>query len=176
MIVSKENVTGRNPLQKELDKEAFDGIESKLKHWVDQLFVGHGSLNEITEEQVQEMHLFAYLLYRDQRYQEASYFFRLLVVARPTEAKYWKGLGACLQVLKAYEEALSCYMCWQMTTRDQPNSYLYVHVADCYFALKQVPAGLRALEAANLIAEKTHQPHVIQHVTFMRQIWSQPSS
>ncbi len=71
-----------------------------------------------------------------------------------------------------YEEAINCYLYTQMLNQDKPDPYLYVHAADCYFALKRVKSGLKALEAAHLSAEKEIQDQrVLRHVALMRDLW-----
>ncbi len=148
-------------------------FESKVSDWVHQVIGGQNPCSQVSEKQIKEIYALAYMLYGSEHYLQASHFFRLLVIARPSEVKFWKGFGACLQMQKDYEEALNCYLsCSHLMSQNSPDAYLYVHVADCYFALKQVKEGLKALEAARLIAKKTHNRQILQHVAFMRNQWS----
>lgn len=151
-------------------------FESDCINWLNELIQGKSLCAQMSQEELQEVYALSYLLYRDRQYHQASLFFRLLVVAQPSEAKYWKGLGACLQMKKSYEEALNCYICSQMLHRHLPDPYLYVYAADCYFALQQVEEGLKALEAARLSAEKTKHLRILQHVALMRERWSKSHS
>jgi secretion system chaperone SscA len=155
---------------------ALSLFESTVSDWINQVIEGQNPCSQVSEKKIQEMYALAYLLYRNQHYLQSNHFFRLLVIARPSEAKFWKGFGASLQMQKDYEEALNCYLCCSYLMRhDQPDPYLYVQAADCYFALEQVEAGLKALEAARLIAEKVHDRQILQHVAFMRNRWSSRS-
>lgn len=151
---------------------ALSPLENHLVEWIDQLAAGQNPLGHVAEEKIQEIHSIAFWLYHEKHYQEAGHFFRLLVVSRPSEPKYWKGFGACLQMQKNYEEAINCYMSAQILKGKQTDPYLYVHVADCYFALKQADAGWKALGAAYLRAKATNDRRVLQHVALMRDIWS----
>lgn len=152
---------------------AGEDLDSYLTNWIDQVKEGKNPYGQVPEKEIQEIYALAYLLYQNQQYLEASHFFRLLVMARPSEAKFWKSFGACLQMQKDYKEALNCYLCCaQLTPSDHPDPYLYVHTADCYLALKQIKAGFKALEAASSCAQRTHDKRVLHHVNLMRQLWS----
>lgn len=155
---------------------SVETLEQSLSDWIQQVSEGHNVFTPIFEKNREEIHSLAYVLYHNQRYEESSHFFRLLTIAFPLEAKFWKGLGACLQMQKDYDEALNCYLtCSQLLKEDQLDPYLYVQVADCYFALNEVNVGLKALEKACLMAKKTDDTSILQHVAFMRQRWSQSS-
>lgn len=125
-----------------------------------------------TPVKVKELYETAYRLYRDRFFADASYFFRLLLVANPREPKYWKGLGACLQMTSEHQQALNCYICCQQLSKDQRDPYLYVHAADCYFVLGDVDSGLKALDAAYLSAQEKMDTQVMNHVILMRQLWA----
>src|SRR5205823_2565260 len=120
-------------------EEAMDGIMKEMSKGSD--------IPEIfTQVKIKELYTTAYRLYRDKHYTDASYFFRLLLVADPGRTKYWKGLGACLQMLGEHRAALNCYVLCQTLNLDQPDPYLYIHAADCYFAIGEVESGLKALD------------------------------
>lgn len=155
-------------------KESFGQFETDLIEWMNQ-FTQAGENNQlidVTPQKEKELYYMAYHLYRDQQYREASYFFRLLVTARPSEPKYWKGLGACLQMKQEHADALNCYIYAQLLYRDQPDPYLYIYAADCYFALKQIAAGLKALEAARLCGEEKRDARILKHVALMKALWT----
>lgn len=154
-----------------MSDEALSPIEEHFVEWAQQLQKGENSFAQ-PQEKLDEMYAQAYALYEARRYHDAGLFFRLLVAADPTESNYWKSLGACLQMQKNYEEALNCYSCVEMMLGDSTNPYLYIHAADCYFALKQGHHGLRMLERACKKAEKTHDKKIFQHAALLREIWS----
>ena len=142
--------------------------------WIHQAIGVKNPFEQISKEKEEEMYALAYQFYQQRHYQEASHLFRLLVECSPHEGKFWKGLGASLQMQKDYEEALNCYCCCaQLSPQYQQDPYLYVQTADCYFALNQKEAGLKALEAAHTIACKMNHSSVLQHVAFMQQMWSE---
>jgi type III secretion system low calcium response chaperone LcrH/SycD len=154
-----------------VSSEAASHFDAQIAEWIKEVNEGTNSLSQMTEEKIQDLYFLAFSLYREERYQDASYFFRLLAVAQPSDAKNWKGLGACLQMVQEYEDALHCYMSAQILNQEKPDPYLYVHAADCYFALKQKESGLKTLEAARLAAEETQDRRVLQHVALMRELW-----
>ena len=83
-------------------------VERQFLDWAFQTADGKNPYGSMSEEKVVAYAL-AYFLYGQENYLDASHFFRLLAVVRPSEAKHWKGLAACLQMLKDYEGALNCY-------------------------------------------------------------------
>lgn len=129
-------------------------------------------MEELSEATVEELGRSAFVLYQEKAYQQASEAFKVLVLAHPFEAKYWKALGACLQMQKMYEEALDCYQSALTFSSEPIDLSLYIHAADCYFALKQIDAGLNTLETARLYAEKRKEKRLCSHIAFMRQQWS----
>jgi len=129
-------------------------------------------LPQLSKEKSEEIYALAYTLYENLRYEDAGHFFRLLVASNPSEPKFWKGLGATMQMQKDYDEALNCYCCClQFSVQKQPDPYLYLQTADCHFALKQVDEGLNTLDVAHLIAKKIGDKRVLQHVALMQQVW-----
>lgn len=153
--------------------ETLSSSQIDFANWMNQAKEGKGPFKPISKEKCEEIYALAYMLYQNQQYQEAGTFFSLLTEAYPSETKFWKGLGACLQMQKDYEEALNCYCCCAyFSSQHQLDPYLYVQTADCYFALKQIDAGLKALEAAHSTAKKMNDQRVLQHVAFMQQVWS----
>lgn len=139
--------------------------------WIEQLEQGNNPFVQ-PEEKLEKAYSFAYSLYNNQRYGDACNFFRLLTAAKPSEKKFWKGFGACLQMQKNYHEALNCYACVEMLSQGNADPYLYIQTADCYFALKQTAKGLKALDVAQKKAKRAKDQTVIDHVLFMRDIWT----
>lgn len=122
--------------------------------------------------QVEELYAVGYDLYSRKHYRQACLVFHHLTSADPLEPKYWKGLGAALQMDKQYEQALHCYGCVQLLLEDQPDPYVYIYIADCYWALKRPEQSLKALEGAEMSPKGSEDQKILDHVTFMRGMWS----
>lgn len=146
-------------------------MQQNFVHWITQASEQCGAFSPVSKEKIEEMYALAYVLYQNRQYQDACHFFRLLTETSPTDVKFWNGFGACLQMLKDYEGALNCYCCSAQFSK-QIDPHVYIQTADCHFALKQVEAGLKALEIAQKIAKKTENKQILQHVAFMKQIWT----
>lgn len=155
-----------------MSAQTYSLAERQFMEWAHLLAEGKNPYSAVAEEKIEEMHALAYFLYGQQHYLDASYIFRQLTIARPSEAKYWKGLGACLQMLKDYNDALNCYVSAQLLNGESPDPYLYLYAADCYLALKEVKSGFKALEAAKIQAKKINDQRVLQHVKLMNEMWS----
>lgn len=125
----------------------------------------------IDENRLQEGYALAYTLYSQKHYQEALHYFRILVLIRPSEAKYWRGLGSTLQMLKMYEEALNCYSGAQILALEEIDPLIYVYAADCFFALNRIKAGLDSLLIAKKQAKITQDKSILKHIAFMQEAW-----
>lgn len=149
-------------------------FDSQILEWADKLAMGNNPFGDVSDEKVKEIYALAYLLYSDRHFQEASHFFRNLILARPAEPKYWKGLGACLQMLKEYDEAIDCYTSAQILKGKEADPYIYLHTADCYFALKDVQEAFKAIKTAEQLAKKNHNQQILGHVKLMHELWEVP--
>jgi secretion system chaperone SscA len=151
-------------------EEHFSEIENQIESWWQQNnTLPHPSLGS---KNVDELYEIAYRLYQNQHYQQAIDFFRLLTAIKPFESKYWKGLGAALQMTQEYQLAIESYICAQTVGKGKPDPYLFIYAADCYFALGQIEDGLNALKGAQWSAEEEQETRALQHVALMRQRWS----
>lgn len=151
---------------------AFNLVDNQFMEWVSQLAEEKKPFAHISEEKINEMYALAYFLYRQKHFFDSSCIFRQLTVARPAVSRYWKGLGACLQMEKEYEDALNCYASAQLLNGKNPDPYLYLHAADCYFALSNKENGCIALKSARQSAEKINDQRLLHHVKLMQEIWS----
>lgn len=140
--------------------------------WVDLLCGEENPLTKFPEEKVAKLHALAHLHYSKKRYSEALPYYRVLVAARPLEPKFWKGLGACQQMLHDYAGALNGYAIAQLLNADNPDLYVYIHAADCFFALKQRKDGLELLELARKWAQKLNDKRILSHVKVMKRLWA----
>lgn len=153
-------------------KEVANFFDLDLVNWMEELLEGKNTLINVSKEKLEQVYAFAYLSYQNKQYPIAGYCFRLLIIANPHDKKYWNGLAASLQMQKCYEEALNCYLSVQMLDQHIIDPTLYVHVADCYFALDKEKEGLHALSIAYKEAKKKKNLKVMQHVTLVREIRS----
>lgn len=131
----------------------------------------HDGVEALTPEKIEELYSIAYQLYRDQQYKESLSFFRLLTLAKPMNHKYWKGLAASLHMNKEYEKAIHCYIAAIAMNKTSVDPYLYVHAADCFFALGNTQDGLKALDGAKHWGEKEKNEKILNHVSLMQELW-----
>jgi type III secretion system low calcium response chaperone LcrH/SycD len=146
----------------------FAGFEEQMENWLQT----QPSQPQLANEKIAEIYALAYRLYQEQQYQKAIEFFRLLTSADPFDSKYWKGLGAALQMAGDHTTAIQSYICAQMTHKGPPDLYVFIYAADCYFTLGQIELGLKALKGASLNAEEQNNTRVVEHVQLMRKQWS----
>lgn len=155
-----------------MDPSFFKKNDTQFFEWVEQISHGKNPYGEISEKKIEEAYALGYFLYQQKHFFDATSLFRQLTLSRPADSKYWKGLGACLQMEKEYEEALNCYAAAQILNGQTKDPYVYVHAADCYFAQGDKKNGCIALQMANQYGEKQKDQRLLRHVKLMQEIWS----
>ncbi|WP_414663694.1 SycD/LcrH family type III secretion system chaperone [Horticoccus sp. 23ND18S-11] len=101
---------------------------------------------QLTPESMEAIYLIAYNLYNGAKYAEAEKVFRLLAMLDHFKRKFWKGLGACQEAQKKYEDALKAYGYLGVTDIHDP--YPPFQAAKCFVALGKAPGAEAALRAA----------------------------
>jgi type III secretion system low calcium response chaperone LcrH/SycD len=92
------------------------------------------------------LHELAYNLYLSYDYLNGEKVFRRLVIARPYEPKFWKGLASCMQMNERYEDAL---LPWSILSIIDPISPVpHFHAAECLISLGELEKAKEALFAA----------------------------
>jgi type III secretion system low calcium response chaperone LcrH/SycD len=129
--------------------------------------------NEHGQFVAEELYCCAYHYYECGKYSEGIDFFNLLTQMDPESTANWIGLGACHHMLKNYNEALLAYS--TALVLDQNNPTVYLHAANCCFALKHLAEGFEALDVVESIAQKNpeHERLLIE-VDLLREVWSNP--
>jgi type III secretion system low calcium response chaperone LcrH/SycD len=88
-----------------------------------------GDLAGITDEQFEALYATAYRLYSADRYEDASKVFAYLGMTDPYDRRYTLGLGASLQMLKKWDEAIAAYtLCIALDVVDPVPAF---HMAEC---------------------------------------------
>lgn len=87
----------------------------------------------LSDEVMEGIYGYAYNLYNRGLYSEAANIFRLLMMLDYSENKYMMGLGACLHMLKEYENAIGVYT--MVSLMGDQNPLPHYHCADCYLKL-----------------------------------------
>ncbi|MEM1283715.1 MAG: SycD/LcrH family type III secretion system chaperone [Chlamydiota bacterium] len=129
-------------------------------------------LRKFDDETIEGIYSFAYSYYENGWYDEAENLFRLLVSLRIRKYSYWKGLGATLQMLKKYEEAIEAYSWAAITDQSISDPYPHFHAAECFHTMGDYTRGLKALYSAKTIAKKQGTYHaLLQQIDLLQQTW-----
>jgi secretion system chaperone SscA len=128
--------------------------------------------NAAHEENIENLYATAYTFYQQKQFAQADSYFRMLVFLQPHKEKFWKGLAACLQMQQEHQEALECYKTLQQLTQSSVEVTMYMNMADCYFALKQIDKGLKILDIATQLAQQSQDSQALMHSMIMREAWS----
>lgn len=131
-------------------------------------------LSKFDDETIEGIYSFAYSYYENGWYKEAENLFRLLVALRIRNYHYWKGLGATLQMLKKYEEAVEAYSWAAITDQSISDPYPHFHAAECFHTMGEFTRGLKALYSAKTIAKKQGTYYaLLQQIELLQKTWRQ---
>lgn len=107
---------------------------------------GQMQVSQFTDEDISLLYSLGYGLYEKGDYKDAKTVFQRLVLARPQEKKYWMGLGAALQMVKDYDEALTSWAMVSLINDEDPLPHF--HAAECYLSLKRFDEATKAIASA----------------------------
>lgn len=129
-------------------------------------------LSRFDDETIEGIYSFAFSYYENGWYTEAENLFRLLVSLRIRNYHYWKGLGATLQMLKKYEEAVEAYSWAAINDKSISDPYPHFHAAECFHTMGEYTRGLKALYSAKTIAKKQGTYYaLLQRIELLQQTW-----
>lgn len=101
------------------------------------------SSRRLTYADTETIYADAYALLAQGRYVDASKRFSMLVLYRPSEAKYWAGLGVSNQRMSLYDEAISAFAFAANIAEDNPDYLL--SIAECDLLRRSVSEASDAL-------------------------------
>lgn len=150
----------------ELDQEALKKALRKIGKSVET----HGMLPpaSFTHEDISLLYSLGVNLYDHSQYEDAKIVFQRLVLAQSHEARFWIALGASLQMLKSYEEALTA---WAMASLiEDSNPVPHFHAAECLFSVHQYDEAHKALQEAKQRVQG-HEP-LVKKIQALEKAWS----
>ncbi len=119
---------------------------TSLQNTVDSILKGEESLADVlglTDEQFEALYAVGYNTYAAGKYEDAASFFGILMTIQPFDVRIYTGFAASLQMLKNYENAAIFYQ-WACGLDQQDPTPMF-HSAECYMAMKDIPAAKSAL-------------------------------
>jgi type III secretion system low calcium response chaperone LcrH/SycD len=119
-----------------------------------------GEVMQISEEEQRAYYTLAHTLYEQSRYDESAKVFAFLVVAFPREGRYYKGMGACYQMMQNYKKASELYALagWW----DPLDIMAYFHLGECCTQLGKIDDARACFEMVSSIAEDDLENEVYQ--------------
>lgn len=146
--------------------ESVEQLQQELlKHLKNRGFFASSAVE--SSDRTEELYQYGYHLYNHGKYAESSEFFQALTQLDPHDYDHWVGLGAAKQMQQLYQEALVAYTTASILKSTDPA--LYFHMANCCFALKYIEQGLKALDAAESLANNNQA--LISQLAILRQAW-----
>ncbi|MBF0318680.1 MAG: SycD/LcrH family type III secretion system chaperone [Nitrospirae bacterium] len=115
--------------------------------------------NGMSDDQMEAMYAIAYNLYQSGKYDEAVKVFLVLAINNPFLPKYWKGMGASLQMSKKYCPAVYAYT--TAGSLDVKDPEVYLHLSECTIALGRKEESISTLKTA---IEKSAANPAYEHI------------
>ena len=130
----------------------------------------------LSTENIETLYAMAHQMYTRKNYDQASDLFRVLTVVDMANRRNWVALGAALQMLKKYEEAVEMYGVAAVMEPSDP--YIHFHASECFFSLGDKEKGLIALASAELTAtnQEKKDKSLISRLALFRQSWCNETS
>lgn len=100
----------------------------------------------LTGRDLEVLYGLGYAMYNQNRFKDAEEIFGALCLNDHLSERFWKGLGASRQMLKAYEGAIAAYSMASAVGSKDPM--IPVHAAECHLALSRYDEVLDGLENA----------------------------
>ncbi len=127
-------------------------------------------LNGISDEAMEATYSMAHAHYESGNYEQAAEAFQYLCYHNHEEPRYFLGLGACQQMLKAYGQAAETFFFAARLDESDPTA-LFAMV-DIYLALRDYEKATMVLEEALKTAGKNRQysSHILRGTMLKKRI------
>ncbi len=130
--------------------QVSDLSAQQIEEIVTAVVKGETTLQEVkgfSDEQMEAIYSIGYNLYQVGKYQDAVQVFSWLGVFNPFMSKYWLGLGASLQMLKNFENALNAYAVAAITSVPE-DPVPHLHAGECYLGMDNLDEAAKAFQMA----------------------------
>jgi type III secretion system low calcium response chaperone LcrH/SycD len=102
------------------------------------------------DESLENIYQRALALYNEDKAEQSSEAFAILIRERPFHKIFWLGLAASKQKLKEYEKALEAYALTSLIDDHDPMPHF--HAAQCYIGLNNKDEAIKAINLAEALA------------------------
>ncbi len=124
--------------------------------------VSIGEVCGIKDEQIEALYALAYNLYSSASYADACTVFKALCMYRHKDARFWLGLGGCLQASGDLKAAVNAYgMAGTVKLLSDPVPFLYG--AQCYMQLGDRENAVGALKGLLTLGDESNPEHAACH-------------
>ncbi|MGC8718448.1 MAG: SycD/LcrH family type III secretion system chaperone [Thermodesulforhabdaceae bacterium] len=127
-----------------------DLTQEQMQDIVTAVVKGEMTLQEVkgfTDEQMEAIYSIGYNLYQAGKYNDAVQVFTWLGIFNPFVSKYWLGLGASLQMIKDFENALNAYAVAAITSEPE-DPVPHLHAGECYVGMGDIEEAGKAFQMA----------------------------
>lgn len=138
-------------------------IEAHVQDVVDSLLnkgITVGQMHDIKEEEYEAVYTLGYNLYNQGKYDKAAEAFLFLTFYNHLEQRYAKALGAALQMLELYEQAITIHTMAIILDAMDPEPM--VRMGECLIAMGHVDDAIETLDGAALVAAETGKHEAVK--------------
>lgn len=111
-----------------------------------------GQVHGFTEEEYEAIYNLGFNQYNQGKFEEAARYFRFLTFYNHLEPRYAKAMGACLQMLERYPDAVSAYTMAIVMDAMDPEPML--RVAECLIAMGEVADAAETLDGVIKVCDE----------------------
>lgn len=136
-----------------MNQETIEVVEEAFKKMVGGGLTTMREVKGISNKQMNAMYAVGFNLFNAGRLEDAKKVFNGLLILDHLERKYWFAMGAVLQQLKDFNEALKCYQVAAFL--DIKIAKTQYQIAECHLALGDKENALNAIGAMFEYADLT---------------------
>ena len=122
---------------------------------------------DYSEKDIELLYSIAHKHYTIDQYSKAEPLFVRLVLARPEQIAYWKGLASCRQMQEDFTGAL---IAWGMCAAIKPEDLSYhIYGAECLYFLGEMEEAARAIAFVESKIDD-HHPYFPKYIKIKRSL------
>lgn len=135
----------------------FDALVAEMVDALMNQGITIGQVHGFTEEEYEAVYNLGFNQYNQGKFEEAARYFRFLTYYNHLEPRYAKALGACLQMLERYPDAISAHTMALVMNAMDPEPML--RIAECLIAMGQLTDAAEMLDGVLKVCAEvgTHQ-------------------
>jgi len=142
--------------------------ETALRDLIDRYTAEGKPIPNFSKNTIEALYSFGYGFYQNAKYDQSAHFFRFLTLIDSDTPKNWMGLGAALQMMKSYHQAIQCFGYAAVLNPNDPSAPF--HAAECFLSIGEDDNASEVFNAAEQVANKNPDKYktMLTRIALMR--------